>query len=173
MTTVVTLVRRLHQHRAWVNENLLSAAATLSDEPLRRLFPIGQGSIWKSLLHLYAGEFVWLEALLGDDHPQAPSDLPDRLPGNQLGEGGIASLAELRQKWGDLERRWQRYLGELSAESLDEPVYKVSTSSGAGSDSQPNDTTCCCTFARTPNTQRHRWSTCSGTSASSNCPRRC
>ena len=28
----VELFQRLHQHRAWVNSNLLTAAATLSDE---------------------------------------------------------------------------------------------------------------------------------------------
>ena len=33
----VELLRRLHQHRAWVNGNLLSAAAVLSGEQLRRM----------------------------------------------------------------------------------------------------------------------------------------
>src|SRR5262245_66447311 len=65
----VALVRRLHQHRSWVNEKLLAAAALLSDEQLRRPFPIGQGSVWKTLLHLYAGEYVWLEALEGNEDP--------------------------------------------------------------------------------------------------------
>ena len=63
----VELLQRLHQHRAWANGNLLTAAAKLSDEQLRSPFPIGQGSIWQSLLHLYAAEYVWLAALLGDD----------------------------------------------------------------------------------------------------------
>src|SRR6185295_1152271 len=85
----VDLLRRLHQHRAWVNENLLNAAAQLSDEKLRSPFAIGQGSIWKSLLHLHAAEFVWLEALLGNDDPLMQGDLPGKLPGNQQGEGGI------------------------------------------------------------------------------------
>jgi uncharacterized damage-inducible protein DinB len=54
----INLIQRLHQHRAWVNENLLAAATALSDDQLRQEFQIGQGSIWKSLLHLYAAEFV-------------------------------------------------------------------------------------------------------------------
>ena len=65
----VELLQRLHQHRAWVNRNLLTAAANLSDGQLRSPFAIGQGSVWKSLVHLYAGEYVWLEALLGNDDP--------------------------------------------------------------------------------------------------------
>ncbi len=54
----VELLRRLHQHRAWVNANLLAAAETLSHEQLQSEFRIGQGSIWKSLLHLYAAACV-------------------------------------------------------------------------------------------------------------------
>lgn len=132
MTTAVTLIQRLCQHRAWVNANLLDAASDLNGEQLRRAFQIGQGSIWKSLTHLYAAEFVWLEALRGNESPLAPGDLAGRLPGNQLGEDKFDSLAELRQRWAELQQRWDDYLSELSPESLDEPVYKVSTSSGLG-----------------------------------------
>src|SRR6185312_1992411 len=89
----VDLLQRLHQHRAWVNDNLLTAAATLTDEQLKSAFPIGQGSIWKSLLHLYAAEYVWLEALLGNEAFVVPGDLPGKLPGNQHGEGGVTDLA--------------------------------------------------------------------------------
>jgi len=129
MTDPVTLIQRLHHHRAWVNQNLLAAASTLTLDQLRQPFPIGQGSIWKSLLHLYAGEFVWLEALLGNDDPVVKGDLPRQIPGNQLGQSGIASLDELKREWAELEQRWQRYLAELSPAALAEPVYKWSTAS--------------------------------------------
>lgn len=132
MATAITLIQRLHQHRAWVNKNLLDVASTLTDEQLHRSFPIGQGSIWKSLLHLHAAEYVWLEALMGNDDPILPGDLPGKIPGNQLGEGGISSLDELRTKWAELEQQWGQHLAQLTSDSLDEPVYKVSTSSGAG-----------------------------------------
>jgi uncharacterized damage-inducible protein DinB len=128
----VELLQRLHQHRAWVNGNLLTAAANLSDEQLRSPFQIGQGSIWKSLLHLYAAEYVWLEALLGNDDPLLQGDLPGKLPGNQQGEGGITGLGDLRQKWSALEQRWVGYLAALTPEALEDLVYKKSTSSGLG-----------------------------------------
>ncbi|HEV8606080.1 MAG TPA: DinB family protein [Tepidisphaeraceae bacterium] len=83
-TNAVKLIHRLHQHRAWANAKLLDAAEALSAEQLQRSFSIGQGSIWKSLLHLYAAEFVWLEALEGNAEPLLPGDLPGKLPGNQL-----------------------------------------------------------------------------------------
>jgi uncharacterized damage-inducible protein DinB len=127
MNNPVALIQRLHQHRAWVNGNLIAAASTLTDEQLRQSFQIGQGSIWKSLLHLYAAEFVWLEALNGNENPLVQGDLPGHLPGNQLCVGGITSLNELMQKWAELQKGWERYLAELSPESLDEPVYKVTS----------------------------------------------
>jgi uncharacterized damage-inducible protein DinB len=124
----VELLKRLHQHRAWVNSNLLTAAATLGDEQLRSAFPIGQGSVWKSLLHLYAAEYVWLEALLGNEGFVVPGDLPGKIPGNQQGEGGITGLDDLRQKWAALERRWLGYLGSLTPTVLEEQVYRKSSS---------------------------------------------
>src|SRR5437763_403052 len=87
----IDLVQRLNQHRAWVNANLLAAADQLTEEQLRAPFQIGQGSIWKSVLHLYAAEYVWLEALLGNEEAVAPGDLPGKLPGNQQGEGAMPS----------------------------------------------------------------------------------
>jgi uncharacterized damage-inducible protein DinB len=128
----VELLQRFHQHRAWVNGNLLTAAARLRDEQLQAPFQIGQGSIWKSLLHLHAAEYVWLEALLGNDDPLVQGDLPGKLPGNQQGEGGITGLDDLRRKWTAQEQRWAGYLEALTPEALDDLVYKKSRSSGLG-----------------------------------------
>jgi uncharacterized damage-inducible protein DinB len=130
MINAVFLLQRLHCHRAWVNQNLLAAASGLTGEQLNRQFPIGQGSIWKSLVHLYAGEFVWLEALLGNDDPVVRGDLPRQIPGNQLGQGGIATLDELKREWTALEERWQRYLADLSPVALEQPVHKWSSAAG-------------------------------------------
>jgi uncharacterized damage-inducible protein DinB len=113
-----------------VNENLLAAAATLDREQLHRVFPIGQGSVWKSLVHMYAAEYVWLEALHGNEDGCCPGDAPGKLPGNQLGEGAIQTLAELREKWSTLERRWADYFACLQDESLDEPVSRISRALG-------------------------------------------
>lgn len=124
----IQVIQRLHQHRAWVNRNLLEAATLLSDQQLRSPFPIGQGAIWKSLVHLYAAEYVWLEALLGDEDPLVQGDLPGKLPGNQMGENRIAGLDELRALWAAQEQRWADYLDALDPESLEDIVFKKSTS---------------------------------------------
>lgn len=123
-------IRRLHQHRAWVNLTLLETAGKLSEQQLHQSFPIGQGSIWKSLVHLHAAEYVWLEALLGNENSLAPGDVAGKLPGNQEGQGGVASLADLEARWRQLQAHWQTYLAELTPEQLDDIVYKVRSKGG-------------------------------------------
>ena len=126
------LVRRLHQHRMWVNRRLRESVQPITDAELQQPFPIGQGSIWKTLTHLLAAEYIWLEALLGDDDPLLPGDAPGQLPGNQQGDAPIRSLDDLIAMWQEVDRRWDIYLQNLTDESLEDIVYKFSTSSGKG-----------------------------------------
>lgn len=138
-TQSLDLIRRLHQHRAWVNQMLLSAAAGLSEQQLHQTFQIGQGTIWKSLTHLFGGEYVWLETLHGVEAPVAPGDAADGLPGNQQGEGAFESLAELRDRWEELEQRWRNYLDQLEETSLEESVGKISSLTGKRSETSRSD----------------------------------
>lgn len=128
----VRLIRRLHQHRMWVEDLLLAAVRPLAAAELHRQFPIGQGSVWRTLTHLAAAEHVWLEALLGDENPVFAGDIRGKLPGNQEGDGAITSLKDLAAIWQTLHERWREYLSRLRSQSLDEIVYKVSTSSELG-----------------------------------------
>lgn len=128
----VSVIRRMHQHRAWVNAKLRTIAGTLTQQQLHQACPIGQGSIWKTLTHLFAAEYVWLETLLGDEDPCTVGDLPGKLPGNQLGEKPIQNFGELNSLWLALEERWQNYVAHLTPHALDEKIFKRSTSSGEG-----------------------------------------
>jgi uncharacterized damage-inducible protein DinB len=126
------VIRRLHDHRIWVDRLLVDAARPLAYESLHQRFPVGQGSVWKTLTHLHAAEYVWLEALLGHEEPLLPGDVRGKLPGNQEGEGALRSFDELAANWETLHQRWGEYVATLRDESLEEIVYKVSTSSGYG-----------------------------------------
>lgn len=121
------VVRRLHQHRAWVNEKLVAAAEKLDADALQRPLAIGQGSLWRSLMHMYGAEYVWLEVLSGHESAVLSGDLPDQLPGNQAGEGGITTLADLKSRWIALEAHWRDYLQPLSEAQLDDLVWRIST----------------------------------------------
>ncbi|TWT61411.1 DinB family protein [Rubinisphaera italica] len=130
--TAIDLINRLHEHRMWVNRQLLLASEELTKEQLQQPFEIGQGSVWKTLLHMLAAEYVWLEALEGIETPLMPGDRPGLLPGNQETEERIRSIEELCLKWKEVDRRWITYLDGLTQANLDEIVYKVSTSSQKG-----------------------------------------
>ncbi len=96
MPTALSIVQRLHQHRAWANEKLVAAAASLSHDQLHHPLGIGQGTVWRSLVHMYAAEYVWLETLRGDSEALCPGDFRGKLPGNQLVQGGVQSFDDLR-----------------------------------------------------------------------------
>lgn len=121
------VVRRLHQHRAWVNQKLVAAAEKLDDAALALPLAVGQGSLWRSLMHMYGAEYVWLEVLRGHETAVLPGDLPGQLPGNQAGEGGITTLAELKERWLESEERWRDYLPTLNEAQLDDLVWRVSS----------------------------------------------
>ena len=120
----IALIKRLHQHRNWANKNLLDAAAQLTAEKLHATFEIGQGTVLKSLLHMHGAEYVWLETLQGNETALLLGDLPGMIPGNQQGEGAIKDLAELREKWAALDKRWADYLAALMPSSLEETIYR-------------------------------------------------
>ena len=126
----IDLIRRLHEHRTWVNRNLQKAAERLTVEQLHQPCAIGQGSIWKSLTHLYGGEFAWLDALLGNPSSVAPGDVRGKLPGNQLGPNPFPSLPDLLRAWQVLDTQWEIYLALLQPATLDDLVERTSSSTG-------------------------------------------
>lgn len=123
------LLRRLHEHRLWVNGLLCGAARLLSRDQLHQPFPIGQGSVWQSLIHLYVAEYVWLEALEGDCQPKLPSELLGQPLGCHLGATCGEPLEELSALWRALDDRWAANLAALTDQTLTETVYKTSPGS--------------------------------------------
>lgn len=111
------IIRRLHQHRMWVNQQFRDLAKALTDQQLRQRFDVGQGSVFATLVHLYAAEAVWIAALTGNSNPPL------------VREDAFESLEELVITWTALDRRWQRYLEQLVPSMLEAQVHKVSSSS--------------------------------------------
>ena len=91
------------------------------------------------MTHLFAAEYVWLEALLGHENPVAPGDAAGALPGNQSGNTPLKNLGELREQWEVLAERWTDYLGKLTSESLSASVVKISSLTGRRSSIQTAD----------------------------------
>jgi uncharacterized damage-inducible protein DinB len=110
----LALIHRLREHQAWANARLVETARKLTPAQLTQQFPIGQGSVLATLAHLYAAEFVWLEAMQGNPSPISPFDVR------------FDSLAELVDAWQQLDRRWERFHAQLTDADLQRPVAKAS-----------------------------------------------
>lgn len=81
---------------------------------------MGQGSARATIVHLYAAEAAWMEAISGVVEPVSPFSRR------------FASMDELAEAWGELNARWADYYDRLIEAELDRPITKRSTSSGAG-----------------------------------------
>jgi uncharacterized damage-inducible protein DinB len=85
-----------------VNDKLRRIAGELTDAQLRQRLGIGMGTPWATLVHLYAAEHVWLDAVTGGGSLPVPCD------------DSFDNLEQLLIAWEALERRWQRFLDDLT-----------------------------------------------------------
>jgi uncharacterized damage-inducible protein DinB len=69
----------------WANDQILRAAAVLPDAQLDQSFDMGRGSLRKTLVHVWAGEHVWVQRWQGRTETPWP-DEEERV--------GVAALAE-------------------------------------------------------------------------------
>jgi uncharacterized damage-inducible protein DinB len=109
----IQILHRLHQYRAWSNRQLLDACRPLSREQLDAPFEIGQGSVWKSLVHLLAADSLWVDAFEGRPDSPVPCD------------ADFKNLEELADRWADVERRWLDALARLEGSDLDRHVLRA------------------------------------------------
>lgn len=116
----IDLICRTRDHQTWATRRLFAAARPLSVEQLNQQFPIGNGSVMATLVHLYAAELVWLEALQGNPNPVSPWDVT------------FDDLSTVMDAYDALDARWQNYLNALTESDLSTMIAKHSTSSGAG-----------------------------------------
>jgi len=70
LSTITTILR----YGAWANEELLHAASGLPDSKLDQPFDMGMGSLRKTLLHIHAGEHVWLQRWQGRTETPWPDE---------------------------------------------------------------------------------------------------
>jgi len=112
----IDLIRRMHDHRRWANARLQRASRRLTDPQLRQTFPIGQGSVWATLVHLYGAEWAWIETLTGRVDAAVP------------GPEAFADLDALFEAWKLNEERWRQFLDGLTPDQLGQPIARQSIS---------------------------------------------
>lgn len=115
----VAAVRRLHAHRAWSHGRLRAACRGLTPTQLHEVFEIGMGSVWETLVHLYAAEHAWLDAV-------------DGVPSGALATGDdLPTWARLDAAWAIVDERWRALFDGLAAADLARPIAKRRVMPGA------------------------------------------
>lgn len=111
-------LRSIFSYSDWANSRLLDAAAGLRDAQLDQPFPIGPGSLRRTLIHICVGENVWLKRWQGQRETRWPS------------EDVKLSVQDVRRELEGANRERERFMSGLSATRLQEPlVYRDSKGS--------------------------------------------
>jgi uncharacterized damage-inducible protein DinB len=109
MVDVATIRTTLH-YSDWANDQLLRAAGGLTDGQLDQPFEMGLGSLRRTLLHIWAGESVWLERWKG----KAETPWPD--------ESERVSIAALAERFRDTWKQRTAWLETVATTKLTESV---------------------------------------------------
>jgi len=104
-------IRHLFDYTEWANELTLNAAAALSDEDLRRDFKISHSSIFATLLHMAAAEWIWLERW----HGRSPAG---KEAWSLWTTDSCADLKVLTKRWDEVIERRAQLISELDEPRL-------------------------------------------------------
>ena len=104
-------IRHLFDYTEWANGLALDAAATLSDEHLRRDFQISHRSIFGTLLHMAGAEWIWLERWHGHSPPKMEAWALWTVE-------SCADLAALNERWKEVVDRRAEFITELDESRL-------------------------------------------------------
>jgi uncharacterized damage-inducible protein DinB len=116
MSDVPALLRDLYGYHWWANRRLFDVAAALGEGTCARevgkqfSFPTVKGM----LAHIHGADQIWFSRFAGG------------APGRLLGDADFATMADLRTRWGDLEKTQRTFLERLAAPDLVRPVTYTS-----------------------------------------------
>ncbi len=103
-------VLRTHlEYTAWASRRLVEAAAKLTEEELHRDFGTADHSVLGTLVHIFAGDRVWLYRLAGGADPGFVHD-SDR------------QLRVLQNDWPVVHDRWLAWASGLTPEQIAAPL---------------------------------------------------
>ena len=104
-------IQQLFAYTEWANALVLDAAEKLTLEQLHADRQISHGSIWGTLTHMAAAEWVWLERCQGNS-PTGPHIFPEW-------EAACGdSIATLRARWNQVAAHRQAWLATLTENDL-------------------------------------------------------
>lgn len=104
-------IKRLFDYTEWANDLAMEAADQLPDEDLRRDVGISHGSVFGTLLHMAAAEWIWLERWHGRSPAKAEA-WPRWTPES------CADVAMLNDRWLAIIEQRAQFVAGLDEERL-------------------------------------------------------
>ncbi len=98
--------RTLYAYNAWANQRILDTAAQLTAEQLHAGGGASFSSVHDTLVHTMSAQWIWLSRWKGTS-PRAGFDPAD-----------FRDLAAVRERWAEIERDTQLFVGALDQDSL-------------------------------------------------------
>jgi uncharacterized damage-inducible protein DinB len=104
-------IKHLFDYTEWANDLAMKAAGDLPNEDFRRDVAISHNSIFGTLVHMAAAEWIWLERWHGRSPTKAEA-WPNWTP------EACADLETLRVRWKEIVDRRARFISQLDEERL-------------------------------------------------------
>jgi uncharacterized damage-inducible protein DinB len=109
------LFRLMYHFNTWANEHLRTAIVSMDESLAHRQLGLWFGSAHAILVHLCAGEAIWLSRLRDGENPSS-----------LLTQDDVPTVSALVETWRDLDAQWECYVATLTVDSLAEPVTWIS-----------------------------------------------
>ena len=111
----IDVLNEFLRYNDWANDALLDAAHGLDDTRLDQPFEIGMGSLRRTLIHIWAGEHVWLQRW----QRRAETPWPDELE--------PMPISQLKERFALHRAARTAFVGTLdAASSAEEIIYRDS-----------------------------------------------
>ena len=113
-------IQLLYEYDRWANNRVLQAASALTPEQLTRDLGGGFRSVRDTLVHLIAGEWIWIT--YWKEPPRSPASLADLRERREalFNSDGFPSVAAVKSKWVEIEKEQAAFVRRLTSESLEE-----------------------------------------------------
>jgi len=106
-------IRELYSFNAWANQRVFDTCAALSQEQFTQHVLSSYPSVRETLVHIIAGEWIWLELWLGRSHAAAE---------RQSYAGKLTDMARVHAGWAEVEKERQQFLSTLTPANLEHVV---------------------------------------------------
>ena len=112
-------IQLLYEYDRWANNRMLQAASALTPEQFTRDLGGSFRSVRETLLHLIAGEWIWIA--YWKSPPGNPANLGDLKQQREtlFQPDAFPSVAAVKAKWEEVEREQARFVEGLTDASLE------------------------------------------------------